>query len=422
MRSWRRWGEPRQAVGVEVTAGWQIRPLTADDDLEAEHDLNARAFGPTALANRADAIAGLHDAVAGGRLFGVFDGRDLIGSANFHPMHQWWHGRPVPMAGVGSVKIAPERRGQGIGTALMAALLQEIAGRGYPVSVLFPATSPVYRALGWELAGAQYETAVPVRLLAALARAEYPGPGDQAKLRRAGAEDAAEVGTVIGAAHAALRDCGPVSWAEPVVRSWLASGRDYTYLADDGFLAYRWADGHHQIVVRRAVAGSARTARALWAVVGSHASMASTVRAFVAPDDPVSWLIRDGEPDLVRRRRWMLRLVDPGAAIAARGFPPGTELAAVIRLDDEPWPANSGLWRLTVGAGQGSFTRFETAAPGRMPSAGPVSFGARGLAALYAGIPMATLRRSGLAADGDPAADPAIDGAFAADAFMADYF
>jgi predicted acetyltransferase len=424
MRSWRRSGEPSRAAGVEalVTAGWQIRPLTADDDFEAELDLNTRAFGPMAAADRADAIAGLSYAVADGRLLGVFDGPDLIGSARFHHLRQWWHGRAVPMAGVASVKIAPERRGQGIGTALMAALLEEIAGRGYPVSVLFPATSSVYRALGWELAGAQYETALPVRLLAALVCAEYPGPGGQVVLRRAGADDAAEVGRVIGAAHAALRDCGPVSWPDPVVRCWLASGRDYSYLADDGFLGYRWADGHDQIVVRRAVARSARTARALWGVVASHASMASTVRAFVAPDDLVSWLLRDGEPDLVHRRRWMLRLVDPAAAIAARGFPPGPQLTAVLRLDDASRPANSGLWRLTVGTGQGSLSRFETAGAGRIPAAGPLRFGARGLAALYAGIPMATLRRSGLAAAGDPAADPAIDSAFAVGAFMADYF
>jgi hypothetical protein len=35
---------------------------------------------------------------------------------------------------------------------------------------------------------------------------------------------------------------------------------------------------------------------------------------------------------------------------------------------------------------------------------------------------MSVLRRSGLAAGGDPAADAALDCAFAAEAFMADYF
>jgi GNAT superfamily N-acetyltransferase len=39
-----------------------------------------------------------------------------------HDMRQWWYGRPVPMAGVAGVKVAPEYRGQGVGRALMTAL------------------------------------------------------------------------------------------------------------------------------------------------------------------------------------------------------------------------------------------------------------------------------------------------------------
>jgi hypothetical protein len=47
---------------------------------------------------------------------------------------------------------------------------------------------------------------------------------------------------------------------------------------------------------------------------------------------------------------------------------------------------------------------------------------ARGLAALYAGTPVATLRRAGLADGGSPDADDALDGAFAATPFMLDGF
>ena len=74
----------------------------------------------------------------------------------FHDMRQWWHGRAVPMAGVGGVKVAPEQRGRGTGRALMTEVLRVIADRGYPLSVLYPATAPLYRSLGWELAGGLY--------------------------------------------------------------------------------------------------------------------------------------------------------------------------------------------------------------------------------------------------------------------------
>ena len=52
----------------------------------------------------------------------------------------------------------------------------------------------------------------------------------------------------------------------------------------------------------------------------------------------------------------------------------------------------------------------------------PLALSARGLAALYAGTPVATLRRSGLPEGGCPDANTALDGAFAAIPFMLDGF
>ena len=59
----------------------------------------------------------------------------------------------------------------------------------------------------------------------------------------------------------------------------------------------------------------------------------------------------------------------------------------------------------------------------RTKSAGEVQMATpvRGLAALYAGVPMATLRGAGIAA-GPVDADPLLDAAFRANAFMLDYF
>ena len=51
-----------------------------------------------------------------------------------------------------------------------------------------------------------------------------------------------------------------------------------------------------------------------------------------------------------------------------------------------------------------------------------LTLGPRGFAALYAGTPLATLRRAGLAAGGDPGGDAALDAAFGADPFMLEFF
>ena len=51
-----------------------------------------------------------------------------------------------------------------------------------------------------------------------------------------------------------------------------------------------------------------------------------------------------------------------------------------------------------------------------------VTLGARGLAALYAGTPLTTLRQAGLATGGTAGVDAALDAAFAATAYMLDAF
>lgn len=401
-----------------------IRPLRPEDDLEAQLDLARRAFGPSADA--AGLLAAVQAEVDGGRYYAAFDGPRAVAGAMFHDMRQWWHGRPLRMAGVGGVTVAPEERGRGVGRALMSALLRVIASGDYPLSALYPATAPIYRSLGWELAGGLYRTAIPARSLASLLPASVvagssaagsppdPPPG----LRRAGPGDAEHVIAVIGAVHESARHCGAATSDAAAVRRWLGDESLYSYLAADGFLAYGWQNGNREIMVHTALAGSALTTRALWSVVGSHSSIADRVVAVLAPDDPVRWLTREPDVGLAERWPWMLRVVDAAAAVSGRGFPAAAELTVTLRLDDAQLPRNAGLWRLRVAGGRGSLEPLITHGGAPVPPAGPVTLGARGFAALYAGVPMATLRGAGLAAGGDAAADEALDCAFAASAFM----
>jgi predicted acetyltransferase len=234
-------------------------------------------------------------------------------------------------------------------------------------------------------------------------------------LRRAGPDDEAEVLRVIGHAHELARDCGAVTYAV-AVRRWLSDPDTYTYLADDGFLAYRWSEGNEEIFVDRVLGVSAETTRALWSVVASHASIAETVRALVGPADPFWWLTRERDANITYRSMWMLRVVDAPAAIAARGFPPSCELTVQLRISDEARPVNSGLWELALSGGKGILSRASE------PAGAVLTLGARGLAALYAGTPVATLRLAGLATAGTPDDDASLDGAFAATPYLLDSF
>jgi GNAT superfamily N-acetyltransferase len=412
-----------------------IRELSAADDLDALLDLSCRAFGPVAPADRERWQAGIEASIGGRQFLAAFEGSRLVAAARYFDMAQWWHGRCMPMAGVASVMVAPEDRGRGAGGALMTALLGLIAERGYPLSVLYPATMAIYRSLGWEIAGVQDTVAIPARSLRSLVPPDpwlgSPEPADAgpggvaadgvaAELRRCGPQDAGQVLAALGAAHQALRDSGPNTRDEARVRRWLGDGNRFAYLARDGFLAYRWLNGNDEILVERAVAGSAATTRALWAIVASHSSMASTVRGYLGPADPVGWLTREPDVALARRRIWMLRLVDAAGAVAGRGFPPAAEVRAELRLTDTACPRNDGTWTLEVSGGKGVLGREPS--PGVASRAAPLAAGARGFAALFAGTPVATLRRVGLVSGGDPGNDAALDSAFAASAFLLDYF
>ncbi|GAA4101461.1 GNAT family N-acetyltransferase [Actinomadura miaoliensis] len=384
----------------------EIRPLRPDD-FDALMDAATRAFGEPP-AHGAD-IRRRHAeaAIAAGRHLGGFDGGRLVATAKVHDLAQWWHGRPVSMGGVAGVTVAPEDRGRGAGRRIMTDILRLCAELGHPVSVLYPATTPLYRSLGWEHAGAQHIVTLPTEALRTLA-------ADPVPIRRAGPEDAEEVAATLRRVHRDARDDGPLDRGADWWRIRLADTRLYAYLAEDGFLAYGWADDDAALSVDKVVAGSERTLRALWGVVGSGSSTAGTVHACVGPDDPVLWLVRERSTERVRRERWMLRVVDAPAAIAARGYPAAVTAEVALRVDDPVLPANSGTWRLTVKDGEGVLE----------PAAGDpaaVRTGIRGLSALYAGVPPAALRRAGLVECGDADAD-ALSAVFAATPFTLDYF
>jgi len=423
-----------------------IRAITGDDDMAAQLDLGQRAFGVYSAGQRASwsYVAGLR---AGQGLFlGAFAGGEPAGAAMIHDLRQWWLGRAVPVAGIASVKVAPEYRGGGIGRRLMTAVLDAVADRGYPLSALYPATMPIYRSLGWELAGGKYQATVPARSLRTLiapdsaaspgaADAGEAGVGDAgagrgrtspAQVRRAGPDDAAEVIAVIGRAHRAARDAGPLTWDEGPTRQWLSRPDLYSYLAgDDGYAAYRWdGDGHANLLVERVHAVTRESLRALWSVIASHSSVARTVTALTAPNDPFWWLTAERDATISKRSMWMLRVVDAPAAIAARGFPPGVCVSVPLEVHDQARPANSGRWQLTVADGKGALVSAGAAGPAAGPGgvAVPFTIGARGLAALYGGTPVGTLRLAGLASGGTPDDDAALDAAFAATAYMVDDF
>ncbi|MGC2005492.1 GNAT family N-acetyltransferase, partial [Trebonia sp.] len=90
-----------------------IRPVTPEDDFDAQVDLGQRAFGIYSPAQKASWLYTARLRARQGMFLGAFAGQQAAGAAFFHDLRQWWAGRAVPCAGVSSVKVAPEYRGHG---------------------------------------------------------------------------------------------------------------------------------------------------------------------------------------------------------------------------------------------------------------------------------------------------------------------
>ncbi|MBO2452760.1 GNAT family N-acetyltransferase [Actinomadura barringtoniae] len=382
----------------------EIRALTVDD-LDAVLDARTRAFGYVPERDRASWLAFARTAVDAGRQLGGFEGDRLVATARVLAFGQWWHGREVSMGGVSGVTVAPEDRGRGAGREIVTAILHLAAERGDVVSALYPATTRIYRSLGWEHAGAQHRITLPAEALRTLSAEPVP-------VRRVGPDDAEEIVRVLRDVYQGALDHGPVDAGAASWRLKLADERIYCYLAEDGFLSYRWSADGASLDVDRVVAGSERTSRALWAIVGSGSSVVETVSAYVDPYDPVLWSLAERYSDRFQRNQWMLRVVDAPAAFERRGYPAGVSAEVPLHVVDAQLPANSGSWRLVIKDGRGALERA-----GDDPAA--VRMGIQGLSALYAGVRVAALRRSGMISGGDQAL---LGAAFEAAPFMHDYF
>lgn len=383
-----------------------IRDLTSED-LDAAFDVRSRSFGRLVPSLRDWWDGVQRETIHEHRAIGAFDGDLLMAHARLRPYQQFWGGRPMAMGGVAGVVVAPEARGRGVGKRLMQAVAQRSLELGDLVSALYPATIPIYRGLGWEIAGAQYRITMSAEALRTLGGREVP-------LRAAAESDVGPFLQTLSHRYSAQRANGPKLPTFSEAREWLTDEATMSYFTDGGHVIYEWS--HEDLEVSYLSADTAQIARALWSVVGSGSSIVKNVVAYVAPDDPIHLLLPEEVAHQMYLKRWMLRVLDAEKAVAARGFSPTVTGSAAVVLADPLLPGNSGSWRLEVSEGRAVLT------PAQAEDTS-LRLGPNGFAALYAGTPLHRLRTAGLAAGGDPAADQLLDAAFAGSpAYLLEYF
>ncbi|HEY0840762.1 MAG TPA: GNAT family N-acetyltransferase [Vulgatibacter sp.] len=326
----------------------------------------------------------------------VRDASGVVGGLLFYPMGQFFGGRSVPMAGIAGVGTDPAAQGAGTATWMMRAAVSELAGSGFALSCLYPATQPIYRRAGYEQAGLRCRIE---------ARTEHLALGDRfLSLRRAGPTDLGAIRALqrrIAGGHAGALDRSELLWrriTEPLI-----GAKPSGYVVERSgelegycFAAKRGSPGDRQeLVVSDLAAATPQAATRLLTFLGDHRSLIERTIWHGGPADPLLLLVREQRYVLTVEEAWMLRILDVERALEARGFPPGLSARLEFEVFDEVLAGNRGNWILEIHGGEGRVSRG---------GGGAIKAHVRGLAPLYSGhLSAQALALTGLV-EGDAAA------------------
>lgn len=317
-------------------------------------------------------------------------GGQVVAGLGAIAMGHWFGGRAVPCVGISAVAVAPEHRSRGIAGQMMRAALEEAQRDGVPLSSLYPATFPVYRAAGYETAGNRVLYRIQIAHLGAGAR--------EPEVREATAADhvvlhalyEARARTLSGAIHRSA-----YFWTRILeglgeeARAYLVEGSS----GPEGYvvLTYRPSPSPtaaNDLPVRDVVARTPAAARRILRLLADHRSVARTASFAGGPGEPLLLHAREERLEIADMMRWMLRIVDVRGALEARGWSPHVEGEVHLDVRDELMPHNTRRWVLEVSGG-----RAEVREGGH----GSIAIDVRGLAALYAGyLPAEELSVGGL--------------------------
>jgi predicted acetyltransferase len=356
--------------------------LPVADEAATVADIGAQAFAMTP----AEGIAWVEK--VGLSNFRVLrEGGTVVGQAVPIPMGQWFGGRRVAMAGIGGVGVAPSARGRGTATRLMQGVVKELRSAGFPLSVLYPATQPLYRRVGYELAGSRYEMRVPVHGLNFTERTlslRPIKPSDHPALHEVYRRHASARNGYLDRSHFIWdRVMNP---RNETAYGFLVEGAQgvegYLYL-----VRRRKVDLKQELFLTDFVALTAAAAQRLLSFLGEHRSLALEVAWNGTPAEPILFLLREQDYQVKLLFHWMVRVLDVPKALEARGYPAGSSGTLHLELEDDLFPENQGRFLLEVAGGQARVSRG---------GEGRVKLHVRTLAPLYTGfLSLDALRMTG---------------------------
>ncbi|HMQ30671.1 MAG TPA: GNAT family N-acetyltransferase [Chloroflexaceae bacterium] len=354
------------------------------------------------------------------RFRGLFAGGELLAQLELIPLRLRAGLGEVAAGGVGSVAGAPETRRRGHVAALMRHLADELRAAGVPLCVLYPFKRSFYGRYGWATFYERRLYSGPPERFAHF----RPGPG---RFTPAGPEQIDELdqiyaGALRGRFGTIVRD--REWWERRVLRGWdgrphhafiwrdeAGQGRSYLIFSLEG------QGGDAAMRCREMVALDPLARAQLFAFVAGHQDQMATVRFYAPADAPVNLLFPDPLECAVEPR-FMLRLLDVPAALAAYTFPRDVAGRLTLAVSDDWITANNGSFALELEGGRCRVSRLPDGAQANL------SCDVRVLAQLYSRyLRPRTAAAFGLLEAPDRAALALADAAFAGLApFSADFF
>jgi predicted acetyltransferase len=313
------------------------------------------------------------------------------------PMGMWFGGRAVSTGGVTAVAVSPEDRSRGVGSLMMRHSLAAMRRDGHALAALFPATFPIYRRAGYETAGTRIAYRLHLRQL------EIAG-GEPLSVERFGpAHEAAVHACYERRARATAGNLArtPFLWSR-VVAPINANVHAYVIAGDEveGFVAFSQKDiavnPRYELTVRDLIALTPRAGRRILHLLADHRSMADHAIVYAAPGEPLLQLVGEEPAQVADQLRWMVRVLDVPAALAARGYGACVRGEVVLDVRDDLVPENHGAFALAVEGGRAEVRRITGAARA-------VAIDVRALAALYTGYlsAEALVARGGISGEPD---------------------
>ena len=406
-----------------MAAGIDVREPADEDELRRAWTMLSESFNwPRADADKWLANIGPLERCRVAMTTGAGDrGGQVAAFSRVRPFGQFFGGRSIPMAGYSPVGVGAEFRGRGLASVITADHYPVLRERGEVLAGLYPATTRLYRSVGFELGAVWSERRFPIRSL------QLIPPASGVAVRRAQREDMPAIQDCY-AAHAATHpgwlERPAVWWHRILEEVW---DDRYVFVIDAegggiaGYIVYRQSadpDRHfgYRINVVDLVADEVEVAVALWRLVGSASSLVDTVTVLGPPEHPLLFLLREQDIEPVQEIRYMLRVVDAAGAVARRGFPP-ISVTVGLEITDHDCDWNAGRWQLVIEEGNGRLVKSRgrsgaTRSGGRGAGA-DVGITVNGFASLFSGYASArTLARAGLLTGAGDRELAALDAAF----------